>query len=96
MSGPIRDEWIPPLEDLQDWFDEMLAKLKSDPLAFNPVLAAFKNFTLINRDIHQQLNEMLEQALPPKVCVLCTYVLTYSYQWIDSRRTLMKCSSCST
>ena len=80
MSGPIRDEWLPPLENLADWFAEMVGKLESNPPAFNSVVADFEKFVHRNPEICEQLNEMIDQAKEPKVCVLCTHVLTYSYQ----------------
>ena len=81
MPGPIRDEWLPPLAGLKDWFKEMVENLKSDPPpALNSVLADFSNFVRRNGDIYQQLNEMIDQAKEPKACVLCTHVLTYSHQ----------------
>jgi len=66
MPGPIRDEWLPSLEHLKVWFDEMVNKLKVDPPAFNSVVADFENFARRNADIYEQLNEMIDQAIDPK------------------------------
>ena len=75
MPGPIRDEWLPPINDLKDWFDEMIRKLESDPPVFNSVLTDFENFVRRDADICEQLNEMIEQASIPKVCILWMHVL---------------------
>ena len=96
MNGPIRDEWLPPIKELGEWFDEMRKRLKNNPPILHPIVENFKNFVLNNAGIYQVVNEMIDTASDPKVCVLCTHVLTSSYQWIDSRKTLLKCSICLT
>jgi hypothetical protein len=76
MSGPIRDEWLPPPEHLKDWFEAMSLKMKSDPApAFNSVVADFHNFACATPERFQQFNLTIDQAAEPKVGVLCTHML---------------------
>ena len=74
MPGPIRDEWLPPIEKLDGWFEKMRKALKaSNAPPFNSVTADFKNFVLRNSEICQQFNEMIDQVTDPtnstKVCI---------------------------
>ena len=72
MSGPIRDEWLPPPEHLKDWFEAISIKSKVDPApAFNSVVADFNNFACATPERFQQFNLMIEHVADPKVRVLC-------------------------
>ena len=70
MTGPIRDEWLPNLDDLKLWFKEMRERLYHHPPILHPVVEDFRNFVLNNAAIYKDVNKMIETAIDPKVCVL--------------------------
>lgn len=69
MIGPIRDEWLPPIEDLKDWFEEMRQRLKSNPPPMHGVVKKFEDFVRTNDGIFKLVNNMISTAKDPKVCV---------------------------
>lgn len=70
MTGPIRDEWLPSLDDLKHWFEEMRQRLSHHPPNLDPIVEKFRNFVLNNASIYKVVNKMIETAMDPKVCVL--------------------------